>query len=206
MQTLLHVVHPYTFKLEEENVLTLGSIPQFQERDELIGRFLREALDARVRVLCYNDRPFNTLMGAFIKVTFEQDPNYKHLLDPSVDVVVTTHYGTPIMTKKPDKLTAEQWRDICNTYTSHSTLQTKIGEASIHIFFGGLIEACVANTLGYHLQHFHKSGTRVCYVPEFCVSFSTKRREKCQQRFEELGIATLSSQDAFNILHGISIP
>ncbi|MDP1694823.1 MAG: hypothetical protein Q8L34_04760 [Candidatus Woesearchaeota archaeon] len=200
MSTLIHVVHPYTYKLVG-NELILGQIPEFEERDRSIGTFLREALDARVALLHYSDHPFTTVRGTLLQVVFELDSNYISLLDPRVDFVVTTHYGTPIPDEKPLKLTNLQWKNLRAIYTSHSDLQKKIGKPSVHLFFGGLVEACLTNTLGYHLEHFHEKGARLCYVPAFSVSFSAPDRKRMERQVENLGIETLSSQDALDLIH-----
>ncbi len=200
MSTLIHVVHPYTYKLVGDT-LNLGPIPQFSRRDRLIGNFLREALESRVRILHHGDQPFDTIRGILLKIAFRLDPNYVSLLDSHIAFVVTTHYGTPLPDEKPAELTVAQWKDLCALYTSHSDLQNKIGKPSISLFFGGLVEACLANTLGYHLEHFHTKDARLCYVPEFCVSFSNEQRKHWEKQFADVGIESLSSQDAFDLVH-----
>ncbi|HLC72465.1 MAG TPA: hypothetical protein VJH37_02680 [Candidatus Nanoarchaeia archaeon] len=200
MSTLIHVVHPYTYKLIG-NELVMGHIPEFEESDRSIGTFLRKALDTRVALLHYGDHQFTTVRGILLQAAFELDPNYTSLLDPRVDFVVTTHYGTPIPDEKPSEITSLQWENLRADYTSHSALQKKIGKHSLHLFFGGLVEACLANTFGYHLEHFHEKGARLCYVPAFSVSFSAPDRKHMERQFENLGIETFSPQDALDLVH-----
>ena len=198
MNTLVNIIHPYVFKVEE-GIPRIGPIEEFRERDEKLAYFLKTALEKEVKVLHQRDKHPETIEGGFGNVAFRFDPVYPFLFHPSVEVAVTLK-GFPILNAKPKEVPPDVWRDFKKYYTSNRELKKKVGDPKVTLFIGGFLERCLANAMLYHNDNFRKQGQQVVYVPELCVSLDEEEKRVIEPKFHDRKILPVSYDEALRCL------
>lgn len=196
---LLHVVHPYTWKLVDDTFI-VGLVDEHTARDEHIGILGRTVLDTGGRILRYEAEHPQSLRGMIQHVSFESDPSFSFLLDERVQSVVTTLKGCPLPDEKPSKATEEQWKQYTETYATVSTLAKAVGTPDVSIFIGGALEACLANTISFHNHYYRRTGEEMLYVPELCAVFNEEQARDVKNLIGGLGAKAITYEDTMKLL------
>ncbi len=196
---LINIIHPYTFKLTEDT-FQIGPCEEYEERDQKVATFVKEALSSEAKVLwhkCHDGDPVKYIMH---ELAFESDPIYEFLFDRRVNTVTTTIYGTPLPDDKPEGIPEEQWSCFREMYTSHSELRRKIGSPGLVFFIGGVLENCIANAAVYFHQHYRRDGQQLLYLPELCVSQNPDLLKKIESELKHREINPISYEKALELV------
>ena len=200
MNTLVNIIHPYTYKLHNDSFI-IGPMEEHKERDERVNSFVTKALELRVKVIHHGNKNSKYVDGLIQDVGFECDPLYKFLSDPRLAEVVTTNYGLPIPNEQPQEFPQEMWELFKEYFTSHEQLKETVGEGHDTTFFiGGILEACVTNAACYYHNHFRKAKEKVFFIPELCVSLDEEKRRSAKILLAEREIFPIDYDKAMVLL------
>jgi hypothetical protein len=166
MSAMLHIIHPYTYKMSGDKLI-VGDTPSTKERDQALVQFLRPAL-GNVRVIKHNDVSQMGVMDCIRDVMFEQDKYLKILMDKRIETIGTTCYGTPIPDVRPEQISAKDWKTWQKFHVSHTALEKMVGWGEYHVVIGGMFENCVATSISYFIKHYGMAGKIAC-VKDLCV-------------------------------------
>lgn len=195
MEVVLSMVHPYTYKLQDGNLM-LGPVAEFQERDKVLSNVVNHALDRGVQVVCHWLQHPESIEGAIEQVTFSVDPLFAWTKDQRMHHVVTSKYGVPIPDNPPGNISQRSWENLKKYFTTQSKLREVMGNPDMIIFVGGLLEACVTSAMGYHHQYDRRKGQRVAYIPELCVSLDQEQRRMFEGELEKIAIERVNCAEA----------
>lgn len=126
MSTLVNIVHPYVYKMEDgENII--GPSDYFRERDEKVAAFLRAALDEAF-VLHQRQYPEHSPEGMLETAAFEMDPAYRGIfIDKRMMAAVTPLTGIPLPDTRVERISETEWERLSKMFTDHSTLRSLVG-------------------------------------------------------------------------------
>ena len=161
MTTLLHIIHPYTYKLERMGgPLIIGELEQFKERDQRVHEFVKRAKGTGIDTLVYWEVPSERIffsLGAIIL-----DERLKIML-PSTHAISTPYCG------RPKNLPG---------YTSPKAYDEIVTPYERHLFIGGLLEACIPDAVCYTRG---LSSAPITIIEDLCVSFEHEYAEHLKQ-------------------------
>jgi len=165
---LLNIIHPYTYKVNEETV-EIGPRKEFEERDRKVASFVSRVLDSNNKVLLHRNYDGSFADYLMKEASLILDPIYEILSDPRIDCVTTCSKGVPLKDDKPKSVSDEEWAHIGEILSKHSELEQKMDDDGPIVFIGGVLERCVSNATHYYNEYI-RSNQRVIYIPELCVS------------------------------------
>lgn len=162
MTTLLHIVHPYTYRLERMGgpLILDERAEQFKERDRRVHDFIRASKNTGVKTLIYSEVPLEHPSVSLAAIM--EDPLLSIMLPP--DHAVSTPYcGQP---KEQDG------------YTTPKEYTKLILPFKRHYFIGGALEACVADA-ACHARKL--TAAPISIVENLCVSFDCEHAERLKK-------------------------
>ncbi len=200
MKSLVHLVHPYVYKLQGDTFM-IGPIEAFRERDLKVAEFLRLALDLDHQVLHHRHHRADTLDGSLCDVAFKSDPIYGSLLfDSALDTIVTTSRGTPFPDERPEQIPLERWEIYMHHFTTDMQFKEILKPRDLSFFIGGCLDACLANAMGYFNLHHRLTEEKLFYVPELCVTLDETKFPEIKEKLDRLHIYPLIYAEAKNLL------
>lgn len=199
MEILVNIVHPYTFKQENE-IIIVGPRPEFKSRDTRLDYFVKAALIKKKRVLRHDlgGPIFETMIG---DAALSMDTLTEIMCDKQIHRIRTTPYGTPINDERPEHIPEERWKILTTFFTQDSKYKELIGIPDLTFFIGGALEACLANAMGYHKLNHKRQGERMFYIPELCVCFDESKREEVGRKLKELDIRPMSYEQSIELIN-----
>ncbi|MBI4139783.1 hypothetical protein HY483_02365 [Candidatus Woesearchaeota archaeon] len=199
MNTLLHIVHPYTWNLVGKS-LVVGAIKEHSKRDKNIGTLGRTVLDTGGRILHYRSDHGQSIQGMLQNIALKTCPALEFLLDERVRTVVTTLRGCPLPDEKPEGIDEEKWKNLKEVYATQSALAEAVGTAELSIFIGGALEACLANTISFHNHYYRRNGEELMYIPELCATFDKERAKIVKKLLTEINVKEATYEEAMTML------
>lgn len=199
MTYAIHIIHPYTYKLEGD-AFVAGPSRKNRKQHTQVATFVGRALESGAQVIHHRNKSPKYLDGIIQETMFNFDPLFGFLRDQRLSEVVTSPFGIPLPDEKPAGCTDEVWKAAQEVYTSHSQFQRELRERSACILIGGVLEACVSNFALYYDQHYRRDGEEMFYIPELCVSFNTMTRRERKKALQAVNIKPLSYQRATKLL------
>ena len=196
---LLNIIHPYTYKVNDNKTLVVGSIKEFKERDKKINSLVKKILDSKGKIINQNYSSGNVFEELLYKSALYEDKIFKFLFDKTTYQVTTTCYGTPIPDSKPDNIKEDIWKILTAIYTKHSELKTIIESHKKMLFIGGTLEACLPNAILYFYDKYKIPNENLLYVPEICVSFEQDKAKSAIEKLTEKGILPIKFKDAIRL-------
>ncbi len=199
MTYAVHIIHPYTYKLEGDTFVA-GPSEKDHARDSQVAAFVGRALESSAQVIHHRNKSSRFLDGILQDTMFQYDPLFDFLRDQRLSSVVTSPFGIPLPDEKPAGCTDELWKAAQEVYSSHSQFQRELKERSACILIGGVLEACVSNFALYYHQHYRQEGEGIVYIPALCVSFNTMTKREREKALQGVSIKPLSYQRALQML------
>jgi len=193
----LHVVHPYTFKVENDRLIA-GPISQFTSRDESIRDLVSVALD-NGKVINYVGKIKGSWDGLLELGAMLCDPLFNWVKDNRIVEITTLDSGVLIGEDKPEALGDEQWEIAKRCFTTPDEMKKLTEDSQPNIFIGGYLENCLANAMGHHQKHFRKNGERVYYVPELCARHNSTPWDEVRPKLEALNVHPMSQEEAMGV-------
>lgn len=206
MQTSIHVVHPYVYKIEEflPGLCRLGTGPSkiYASRDEKVSRFVKAGLDKGVRVVVHH---MATLDNECIDhvVALVSDPNYRVLVTDErilVNTIATTDKGMTIPDERPEQIKPENWALLQRIFSSDRALKAVSGKSDRTFFIGGAVEACLAGAIDFYDQLCRQPGEQVYCVKDLCVSHDLDAGAVVAEELRKRNVSFIDSPEAFRLL------
>lgn len=201
MTTLLHIVHPYTYKLSQDLTLVIGNDEHNLERNKAAGEFTAKASERKTPTLLHNSSLPWTIEDIMERGAIAMDEDLRVILDSDFPCVITPKTGQPVPDTKPEKVKQENWDGYWRHYTNRTAFAQAIGTPEVQLFIGGAIESCVASCIDYIYQHLKTPNQRLCVVKELCATFKPDELERVERDFfKKYGIELLTIPDALQLL------
>ncbi|MBS3147539.1 hypothetical protein J4219_01500 [Candidatus Woesearchaeota archaeon] len=158
MTTLLHIVHPYTYKLERMGgpLILDERAEQFKERDKRVHDFIKASKYTGIQTLIYWETPIDR--PSFSLAVILEDPCLSIMMPPN-HAVSTPYCGQP--KEQPGYTTPKEYAKIVLPFKRH-------------YFIGGALEACVADAV-CHVRSL--TDKPIIIVENLCVTFDSKHAE-----------------------------
>ncbi len=196
MTTTLHIVHPYTYKIEEYDgkyvKLGRGSSKQYAERNERVVSFVRSAGHNRV---CHHMGTLDARESAEHLGALVSDQLFHFILDPKVRSIVTTDKGTTIPDVKPERIKQANWESLRKIFSSDSALRAASGTSNVTFFIGGLLEGCLTGAMEAYDRICRQSGEAMYCVQDLCVS-QREMTPEVKKYFAERDVHFIDAQEA----------
>ncbi|MBI4145988.1 hypothetical protein HY489_01475 [Candidatus Woesearchaeota archaeon] len=211
MNAILHVIHPYTYKLvpcssaeahikqapDADTGYKFASETPYHDRDSAVNALITAARNKRVPVVCHW-HTHDIIQTTAITIMLAKDPNMAPIFEPTLALVTTPPTGHPIPDARPERIPPKRWDFWTRNYVQHTSFQnTYCGYKDI-LVIGGLLEACVAGFLDYSWQH-RKSDQSIFCIEDACATFNPEERARIKPVQEQAGI------NYVNLGQGISI-
>lgn len=162
MTTLLHIVHPYVYKIERMGgpFLFDDSAEQFKDRNNEIRKFIKLSKKAGIATLVYWETPLD--LPSYSLAAILEDDNLSSMLPP--DYAVSTPYcGAP--QNQPGYTTPKEYAKLVIPFKRH-------------FLIGGALEACVADA-ACHVRNL--TNAPISIIEKHCVSFDREHAERLKK-------------------------
>ena len=200
MKALIHLVHPYVYKLQG-NEFIIGPIQEYFQRDRNVTHFLSSALDKGHQVLHHRNHHPHSFNGALQDVSFRMDKLYSAVLfNPRIDLVTTSSLGTPFPDERPKEIPLERWNAYLANFSTDSQFKEKLRPRETTFFIGGCLDACLANAISYYTLHHRGTSEPLFYVPELCVVWNQSKLKEVERKLQDLNALPLPYEDALQRL------
>lgn len=202
MDKLVHVIHPYTYKLQRRDAelhLIIGDISEYLERDSKFSEFLNFAIKSNVRILHHRDKHQDSIEGAIVDLSLRTDKFYKVLFGDNIETVVTLPTGSPLLDRRPEKISEDVWQSLADFFTSNTELERKVGKPDLQLFIGGAFEACLHQSAVYARRFYCPNG-RICVVNDLSVCFDQVARIDAENVLQQANIDVISYELALDLL------
>ncbi len=196
---MLHIVHPYTFRLKGKTLL-MGPVEEYRERDFKLSRLVKTAIAHGYPVFAH-ERITGDIDSLLEAAALKGDYLFDPLFHPRVKWIGTDEYGKPIHYSKPDDVPQEVWECLLEKTVTHSQFVDLVGAPDEILVCGGEYTRCEGNFMEYIDTSFGKFERRF-FIPELSVTIpeDTHLIAETTADIRELGFKPVSYEEALEIV------
>jgi|GEM_PF-6478856 len=201
MAQQLHIVHPYTFKLNGTTLL-IGDTAETADRDQGLANIVHAFFDSNDLVV-YHDSMKRTMMESFVETAaFHLDKRFEWVFDDRLHRIRTPPRGHTIPDRRPELSTSELlasellpseivtqefWKEFTAYFTIDSSYVAATGDGSPAVFVGGMFDACLVNAVGHHRSLYPTA--RISVLEHYCPIMDEQNRSKSHELLADNNIA-----------------